>query len=165
MNKSTIYKTVIASPVGPILLGASGKGIVGLYFDGVHRRQPKHTEMWKHDDHRFGDVRKQLAQYFSGKRRAFDLELDVSGTPFFQSVWAELRKIPYGKTISYTEIAEQIGNPKAVRAVGMANARNPVSIIVPCHRVVARDGKLTGYAGGVNTKQWLLDLENSADAR
>jgi len=156
MNKSTIYKTVIES-----LIGASVKGIVGLYFDGVHRRQPKHTEMWKRDDSRFGDVRKQLAEYFSGKRRTFDLELDVKGTPFFQSVWNELRKIPYGHTTSYAEIASRIGNPKAVRAVGMANARNPVSIVVPCHRVVASSGKLTGYAGGVDTKQWLLNLESS----
>ena len=164
MNESTVSRTNIESPVGRLLVGASDKGIVGLYYEGVHRRQPEATKMWTEGDSRFfREVREQLAAYFAGQRQSFNLELDMSGSPFYRTVWSELQIIPYGETISYAELAARAGSPKAVRAVGMANARNPVSIIVPCHRVVATNGKLTGYAGGVDTKRRLLELEGAMD--
>ncbi|NCO45642.1 MAG: methylated-DNA--[protein]-cysteine S-methyltransferase, partial [Vibrio sp.] len=104
---------------------------------------------------------KQLDEYFSGKRTIFTLPLAAKGTEFQQSVWQALCKIPYGETWNYQQIAEAIGNPKAVRAVGLANGRNPISIIVPCHRVIGKSGKLTGYAGGLNRKASLLELERT----
>ena len=102
---------------------------------------------------------KQLKEYFAGKRKKFEIPINTKGTPFQKSVWEALCTIPLGETRSYKEIAEQIGNPKAVRAVGMANNRNPISIIVPCHRVIGTNGSLTGYAGGLGTKEYLLQLE------
>lgn len=102
---------------------------------------------------------KQLSEYFDGKRKKFDLPLHVEGSEFQKQVWNALRKIPYGETRSYKDIAEYIGNPKAVRAVGMANNKNPIVIILPCHRVIGSNGKLVGYAGGLDKKTWLLDLE------
>ena len=101
----------------------------------------------------------QLREYFAGKRTTFDLELAMQGTPFQLAVWNELRKIPYGHTISYAELAHRIGKPSAVRAVGAANGANPIPVIVPCHRVIGANGSLTGYGGGIERKQWLLALE------
>lgn len=103
---------------------------------------------------------KQLNEYFEGKRKKFDLPVNPKGTEFMQSVWKELKKIPYGKTATYKEIAERVGNPKAARAVGMANNKNPIPIIIPCHRVIGANGKLVGYALGLNMKEQLLKLEN-----
>ncbi|HEX9901997.1 MAG TPA: methylated-DNA--[protein]-cysteine S-methyltransferase [Acidobacteriota bacterium] len=107
-----------------------------------------------------GECCRQLEEYFSGKRRLFDLALDLQGTEFEQKVWRQLLRIPYGQTASYQETAEAIGRPKAVRAVGAANGKNPVAIIVPCHRVIGRDGRLVGYGGGLWRKKWLLDHES-----
>ena len=112
-----------------------------------------------------GQAKQQLAEYFAGQRQAFDLPLRMQGTPFQQKVWAALREIPYGETRSYGQIAAQVGNPKASRAVGMANNRNPIAIIVPCHRVIGANGSLTGYAGGLSVKEELLALERRTRQR
>ena len=118
--------------------------------DGIYERTPLIAE-----------VETQLEEYFNGKRKAFDIKLRPSGTEFQQVVWSKLQKIPYGKTISYKELAKMTGNPNAARAVGMANNKNPIVIIVPCHRVVGINGKLVGYAGGLDLKQELLELERN----
>ena len=114
---------------------------------------------WQESDAPFAAVREQLAEYFAGERQEFDVPLKLAGTPFQQRVWRELVRIPFGTTITYAELARRIGQPTASRAVGHANGRNPISILVPCHRVIGADGKLTGYAGGVEKKQWLLAWE------
>ena len=116
---------------------------------------------WTRDPRMLATARAQLEAYLAGELRTFDLALSSGGTPFQQQVWAELRKIPYGETISYLELATRIGNPKAMRAVGAANGRNPIAIIVPCHRVIGADGRLTGYGGGLWRKRRLLDLERA----
>lgn len=154
--KSTIYHCEIPSPIGNLTLFASARGLTGLFTEG-------HTVgvgEFHNDDARFAETHRQLDAYFAGELREFDLPLDLHGTPFQLRVWAALITIPFGKTISYGEQAEQIGQPKASRAVGLANGRNPVSIIVPCHRVIGKNGTLTGYGGGLEKKRFLLDLEN-----
>jgi methylated-DNA-[protein]-cysteine S-methyltransferase len=144
------------SPLGTLLLTGDGESLTGLYTE-QHGRKP--TDLGVRADEEFAEVHAQLDQYFAGERDDFDLPVNVPGTAFQQAVWQALRQIRYGSTMTYRQIAEQIGNPKAVRAVGSANSRNPISIIVPCHRVVGSDGKLIGYAGGFSAKQWLLDHE------
>lgn len=144
------------SPVGPLTLVEVGGALAGLYLTD-HRHQP--TIAGPRDDTGLPAVRDQLAAYFDGTLQEFDVPLAVTGTPFQQQVWKALATIPYGETWSYRELAEAVGNPKAVRAVGLANGRNPVSIVVPCHRVVGADGSLTGYGGGLPAKRFLLDLE------
>lgn len=144
------------SPVGPLTLVEVGGALAGLYLTD-HRHQP--TIAGPRDDTVLPAVRDQLAAYFDGTLQEFDVPLAVTGTPFQQQVWKALATIPYGETWSYRELAEAVGNPKAVRAVGLANGRNPVSIVVPCHRVVGADGSLTGYGGGLPAKRFLLDLE------
>jgi methylated-DNA-[protein]-cysteine S-methyltransferase len=146
----------VDSPLGPLLLTSDGAGLTGLYTD-QHGRLP--TDLGHRADEEFADARTQLEEYFAGQRDDFDLPLTAPGTPFQRAVWQALRQIPYGSTMTYREVAEEVGNPKAVRAVGSANSRNPISIIVPCHRVVGSDGKLIGYAGGFSAKRWLLDHE------
>ena len=151
--------TTISSPVGPITLAGHDGVLTGLYMDD-QRHAPMAREDWARDDDAFADVAAQLDAYFAGTLTTFDLELDTSaGTPFQQRVWATLRTIPYGETMSYGQLAAEIGQPTASRAVGMANGRNPIGIIVPCHRVVGSKGDLTGYAGGLDRKRRLLDLE------
>jgi methylated-DNA-[protein]-cysteine S-methyltransferase len=150
---------IIDSPVGPLTLVEVGGALAGLYLH-QHRHQP--TIEGPRDDTVLPAVRAQLAGYFAGTLQEFDLPLTVAGTPFQQKVWKALTTIPYGERWSYRELAEAIGKPKAVRAVGLANGRNPVSIVVPCHRVVGADGSLTGYGGGLPAKQFLLDLERSS---
>jgi len=126
---------------------------------------PKATEHmqipaeWQEDEAFFGETLRQLQQYFAGHRQEFDLRISPQGTPFQERVWQELCKIPYGETTSYGAIAEQIGNAKACRAVGMANSKNPIPIIIPCHRIIGKDGSLTGFGGGLTVKKQLLDLE------
>jgi methylated-DNA-[protein]-cysteine S-methyltransferase len=149
----------VDSPLGPLLLTGDGEGLTGLYTD-QHGRLP--TDLGHRADEEFAQARTQLEEYFAGRRTDFDLPINVAGTAFQQAVWQALRRIRYGTTMSYREVAEEIGNPKAVRAVGSANSRNPLSIIVPCHRVVGSDGKLIGYAGGFSAKRWLLDHELAA---
>ena len=150
------------SPIGDLLLvGEPVAGAValrGLYMEG-HLRGPAVDGAWTRDDRVFAEVGRQLDAYFDGRRRAFDLPLAPAGTPFQLAVWEKLRRIPYGETTTYGAIARRIGRPAASRAVGAAVGRNPISIIVPCHRVVGGDGALTGFAGGLDRKRTLLALE------
>ena len=141
------------SPLGPLTLKASEKGLLSVHFGSV---VPPNAVV---DLNAHRENLKQLRQYFDGERTVFDLPLDLQGTPFQLAVWNELLKIPYGETRSYGEIARRIGKPGAARAVGMANHENPVAIVIPCHRVVGADGTLTGYAGGLDIKKKLLELE------
>ncbi len=155
-----MFYTNYDSPVGKLLLAASDRGLAGVYFE--NHRHFKGSAGWQQDDGHevLLQARQQLQEYFAGTRREFDLPLDMSaGTPFQQAVWQALLAIPFGTTASYGELARQLGKPSAVRAVGAANGRNPVSIIVPCHRVIATSGALTGYAGGLVNKQVLLAME------
>lgn len=152
---------VTDSPIGPITLIADGERLACLYMVD-HRHAPDSDEFGPAApaDGLLGEARRQLAEYFDGERTEFDLPLvDDVGTPFQRRVWAELREIPYGETISYAELARRIGQPTAFRAVGLANGRNPISIVVPCHRVVGASGSLIGYGGGLDRKQLLLNLE------
>jgi methylated-DNA-[protein]-cysteine S-methyltransferase len=144
----------IDSPIGRLLLVGEPGCLRVLSFGG----QPK--EAWHQDTAAFRPVIEQLAAYFAGELREFTLALDPDGTPFQTRVWAELERIPYGETISYGQLAQRIGNPKASRAVGLANGSNPIPIIVPCHRVIGSNGKLTGYGGGLPIKERLLALEH-----
>ena len=160
---STQSSTEIPSPLGPLVLRGTTRGLTGLYMRD-HRHGPMESERagWPRDDALFADARAQLDEYFAGTRTAFDLPLDhdaLGGTAFQRRVWSALSEIAYGETISYGELARRIGQPAAVRAVGLANGRNPVSIIVPCHRVIGANGTLTGYGGGMDRKRRLLDLE------
>jgi methylated-DNA-[protein]-cysteine S-methyltransferase len=150
--------TTVDSPIGPLTLVALDGVLTGLYME-KQRHLPDVSTFGPVDDSAFGEVREQLSAYFSGTLTEFDLPLAMVGTPFQQRVWTALRDIPYGETISYGELAEQLGNPKAGRAVGLANGKNPVSVIVPCHRVVGSGGDLTGYGGGLERKRHLLDFE------
>ena len=152
--------TEYQSPIGKLLLAASERGLTGVYFE--EHKHFKGTHGWLRDDQYpiLQQTQQQLAAYFAGTRHEFDLPLDMSqGTVFQQAVWQALRKLVFGSTASYLDIAKWIGKPGAVRAVGAANGRNPISIIVPCHRVIASSGALTGYAGGLNNKMALLALE------
>jgi methylated-DNA-[protein]-cysteine S-methyltransferase len=157
----TTYWTTIASPLGDLLLAADDAGLTGLHMDGdahgPHRPDPD----WVEDPARFDQVVHQLAEYFAGERTEFDLPINPAGTTFQREVWAALQTIPYGEVRSYGEIAEQIGRPGASRAVGLANGRNPIAVLVPCHRVIGASGSLTGYGGGLHRKRLLLDLEAS----
>jgi methylated-DNA-[protein]-cysteine S-methyltransferase len=151
--------TEIESPVGALRLVGNERGLCQLSFvEG--RRKTRPNPEWKEDRRSFAAAIKQLREYFAGKREQFDLPLVLDGTPFQLSVWRNLQKIPYGETVSYLDIAKKIGNPQAVRAVGLANGSNPIAIIVPCHRVIGSDGSLTGFGGGLPTKQKLLALES-----
>lgn len=152
---------IVDSPVGAITIVAGAAGIQGLYY-AEHRPAPDETRFGDRDDAALADAAEQLRAYFAGERTTFDLALDPVGTPFQLRVWEALREIPYGETRTYGWIAERIGQPTAVRAVGLANSRNPISIVVPCHRVVGSTGRLTGYAGGLVCKRTLLDLETGA---
>ena len=151
------------SPLGKLSLRATARGIVGIYMeDHCHAPAAKLVE-WLPDSEHLMEARQQLSEYFAGSRTAFDLALDHEaaggGTVFQRRVWSALADIPYGETISYGELARRIGQPSAMRAVGLANGRNPWSIVVPCHRVIGASGALTGYGGGMTRKRFLLDLE------
>ncbi|BAN49462.1 methylated-DNA--[protein]-cysteine S-methyltransferase [Metapseudomonas resinovorans] len=145
------------SPTGPLLLAGDAAGLQMLYMDTERRGYPNAD--WQPATRQFDEACRQLDRYFAGKLKRFDLLLAPHGTPFQQQVWQALLQIPFGRTTSYSELAESIGKPKAVRAVGTANGANPISIIIPCHRVIGRDGSLTGYAGGLPRKALLLKLE------
>jgi len=148
------------SPIGSLLLHSDGIVLTGLYMD-VPDRRVRGMETWMEspDSGPLPDVQRQLGEYFAGKRREFDLPLRLEGTAFQQIVWQMLTEIPYGTTLSYGELARRIGNPNASRAVGLANGRNPISILITCHRVIGADGSLTGYGGGLERKRWLLAHE------
>lgn len=152
------FHTVLDSPIGPLTLVATEGGLCGLYMD-EQRHLPDTVRFGTPDPAPFHAVAGQLAEYFAGERTAFDVPLAAAGTPFQQRVWEALRQIPYGQTWSYGRLAAHVGNPAASRAVGLANGRNPVGIIVPCHRVIGSTGSLTGYGGGLQRKQYLLALE------
>jgi methylated-DNA-[protein]-cysteine S-methyltransferase len=147
------------SPAGPLYLVASSKGLQGIYWhkqsaEIVGRLDPKHA------GHKvILKTLKQLEEYFAGKRKEFDIDLHFAGTVFQNRVWKALSEIPFGKTVAYKDIAQRIKNPKAVRAVGTANGKNPFCIIVPCHRVIAADGSIGGYGGGIPAKRKLLEIE------
>lgn len=157
---STLFYTRIDdSPVGPLLLAGDHDALHVLSF-GVGLRPREIDPSWQPDTKGvLKDVRKQLDQYFAGRLKKFSTPVAFRGTPFQTTVWQELRRIPYGETISYLELAKRIDNKKAVRAVGMANGANPIAIIVPCHRVIGSNGSLTGFGGGLPTKRALLELE------
>ncbi|MFI9645212.1 methylated-DNA--[protein]-cysteine S-methyltransferase [Streptomyces sp. NPDC052040] len=151
--------TVIDSPYGPLTLVADDGVLCGLYMVAQRHRPPEET-FGDRDTTPFGEATEQLGAYFAGELKEFTLELRLNGTPFQRSVWDRLRGIPYGETRSYGELADVLGSPGASRAVGLANGKNPIGIIVPCHRVVGATGSLTGYGGGLDRKKRLLDFES-----
>ena len=158
------YYDVVPSPIGDLYITARDGAIIGLHM-GEPRGGEDTIGKWTRDPRMLATARAQLEAYLAGELTEFDLSLSSGGTPFQQRVWAELRKIPYGETISYVELATRVGNPKAMRAVGAANGRNPIAIIVPCHRVIGADGSMTGFGGGVERKAWLLAHEKGVGAR
>lgn len=163
---TSLVQTRFQSPLGTVIAAASNKGLAGLWFDDQRHLPPElaGAAVWRTDDDHplLKRTVSQLEDYFAGTRTVFDLTLDLSnGTAFQQSVWQALLAIPAGGTTSYGDISQRIGRPSAVRAVGAAVGRNPVSIVVPCHRVLGRDGSLTGYAGGLERKSALLELEGA----
>jgi methylated-DNA-[protein]-cysteine S-methyltransferase len=153
--------TVVPSPVGELLLGGVETRLRRLSFLGAGAKRPPITvdPHWQRDDGAFPDARLQLGEYFAGSRREFELELELIGTEWELRVWNALLEIPYGETRSYGQIAAEVCTPAAARAVGLANSRNPIALIVPCHRVIGAAGTLTGYGGGLERKRSLLDLE------
>ncbi|MEU4180654.1 methylated-DNA--[protein]-cysteine S-methyltransferase [Streptomyces sp. NPDC026589] len=155
----TKQHTVLDSPYGPLTLVATDGVLSALYMTDQRHRPPQET-FGDPDPEPFAETIQQLTEYFAGERTTFDLPLNLAGTPFQRSVWAELLKIPYGETRTYGALAEELGKPGASRAVGLANGKNPVGIIVPCHRVIGASGSLTGYGGGLDRKQRLLAFES-----
>ena len=165
-RKEQVFFKPIASPVGRLTLVGSNDGLAAILWENDNPGRVRLNVVGRDDDHPvLVAAERQLAEYFSGRRKAFDLRLDFAGTAFQKKVWRALLAIPFGETRSYGEIARQIGSPRAVRAVGAANGRNPISIVAPCHRVVGSTGKLTGFAGGLDTKAFLLDLERAGGRR
>lgn len=155
----SLFMTSLAAPIGRVHVYVDARGRLVRIDLPVTTRPATDVPV---DAVRCAAVVRQLDEYFAGRRRAFELELAPEGTPFQQRVWRELRAIPFGATISYRQLAERLGQPSAMRAVGAANGRNPIPIVVPCHRVIGRDGTLTGYAGGLERKRFLLELERRA---
>jgi methylated-DNA-[protein]-cysteine S-methyltransferase len=163
MNVDRVVYAVVESPIGDLLLTTDGVALTGLYLES-HKGGPERDGHWHRDDASLKPAAEQLSAYFAGESRGFDLPLATRGTGFQRRVWDALRAVPFGETVSYAELARRIGAPKAVRAVGAAVGRNPISIVVPCHRIVGSDGGLTGYAGGLASKRWLLEHERTAKA-
>lgn len=152
------FYTTMKSPIGTLTLVGTHRALERIDFPTSENREPI-GEDWVRDEAPFAEAIRQLTEYFDGKRQSFDLPLDPAGTDFQQEVWQALLEIPYGETRSYGGLAGAIGRPKAVRAVGAANGRNPIPIVIPCHRVIGADGSLTGFGGGLEIKRRLLDLE------
>lgn len=146
------------SPLGTLLLAGTREALHRIVLP-VERRPFRLPPEWTRDPDAFADARRQLSEYFAGTRRSFDVRLFLPGTDFQRRVWSALAEIPYGETRTYRDLAQRIGNPKAMRAVGLANGANPVPIVLPCHRVIGADGSLTGFGGGLDAKRFLLDLE------
>ena len=164
-TKRHVYKTM-ASPVGRLTLIASDDGLAAVLWENDRPGRVRLDVEGEETEHpRLVEAERQLEEYFAGRRTRFDVTLDVSGTVFQRKVWTALLTIPFGETRSYKDIARQIGSPDAVRAVGAANGRNPVSIIAPCHRVIGSTGELTGFAGGLDAKARLLSLEAARQGR
>jgi len=162
------YGIHMETPMGPIAVAEDGNGICDLCFgtlEELSRREEKRggkepaLPVQEAETPLLAEARRQLSEYFAGERKEFSLPLSISGTEFQKRDWEALQKIPYGETRSYKQVAEMIGNPKACRAVGLANNRNRIAIVIPCHRVIGADGSLVGYAGGLAYKEWLLGLE------
>jgi len=145
---------IVDSPIGDLLLTGEAGVLTGLHFSPF-AIDPE----WRHRPESLERAATQLGEYFAGERTGFELDLSPEGTEFQQRVWAMLREIPYGETTTYGTLADALGNPKTVRAVGLANGRNPIAVIIPCHRVIGADGSLTGFGGGLERKRALLDLE------
>jgi methylated-DNA-[protein]-cysteine S-methyltransferase len=155
---SPIVYGFTSTPIGKVLLVGSGPALIGLHM-ADHARTPAVGESWLPDRGQLDDVRRQLDEYFTGVRAGFDIVTRPPGTPFQRAVWSSLEAIPYGTTITYGEIAGRLGRPNAARAVGAANGQNPISIVIPCHRVIGSSGGLTGYGWGLERKAWLLRHE------
>lgn len=160
--------TFLDSPLGSLLALADGQRVTGLYFE--HHRYPPDAAttgpaVEAANDPVFARLGGDLADYFAGRRCTFDIEVGTAGDPFAEQVWALLRAIPYGETTTYGRLAEALGNPALAQRVGQAVGHNPISIVIPCHRVIGADGSLTGFAGGLARKRWLLDLEEPAERR
>jgi methylated-DNA-[protein]-cysteine S-methyltransferase len=153
--------TWLPSPIGNLLLAGTTEALTHLHFStGSKATQPRPD--WIEDPAPFQTAAQQLNEYFAGKRTSFDLTLNPQGTPFQLAVWGQLLEIPYGQTLSYGALAARLGNPNASRAVGLANGSNPIAIVIPCHRVIGANGKLTGFGGGIDVKEKLLALERGA---
>jgi methylated-DNA-[protein]-cysteine S-methyltransferase len=150
----------VESPIGELLLAGDEHALHALHFAGS-----KPEPAWEHNPAALAEPARQLREYFAGERTAFDLELEMAGTPFQRAVWDRLKAIPYGETTTYGEIANALGRPDRARAVGAANGRNPIAIIVPCHRVIGADGSLVGFGGGLDRKKALLALEHALPER
>jgi methylated-DNA-[protein]-cysteine S-methyltransferase len=167
LKQDVLYYKTIASPVGSLRLVASDRGLCAVLFNGGRASKVEYGSALEQKDNQpvLKAAEKQLKEYFAGKRKKFDLPLDMRGSVFQIKAWRELQKIPYGKTISYGEQARRVGDANKARAVGMANGRNPLCIVVPCHRVIGVSGDLTGFGGGLKTKQFLLDLERAASKK
>jgi methylated-DNA-[protein]-cysteine S-methyltransferase len=164
-QKRYVYKWM-ESPVGRLKLVATDEGLAGILWENERPRRVRLNLQAEDNGHAvLIEAERQLNEYFSGRRKAFALTLDLAGTAFQRKVWNALLTIPFGETRSYAQIARQIGNPKAVRAVGAANGRNPLSIVAPCHRVIGSTGQLTGFAAGLDAKAFLLALEGAKTAR
>lgn len=164
MLNRTMYITTLHGPIGDLRLVSDGDALTGLYMEQTRDGWTAEAT-WRRDPGPFREVVRQLQAYFAGELCRFDLPISLHGTDFQRVVWAALRELRTGERISYGELARRIGRPGASRAVGHANARNPISIIVPCHRVIGGNGSLTGYAGGKDRKQWLLEHEDRIVAR
>ncbi len=160
----TATHTTVGSSLGDLTVTARGGSVTGLYFPH-HWYLPDRAAFGEYSDTGFDDVRRQLDEYLAGERREFDLPVRTAGSPFQERVWQLIRQVPYGSTVSYGELARAIGGGTTAREVGAATGRNPVSIIIPCHRVVGASGGLTGYAGGLRRKRALLDLEQDVAGR
>lgn len=156
----TAYHTTIASPIGELMLRGDGEALTAVEMEPHRWTRPSEPDS-RREPALFHAATEQLAAYFAGELTEFDLPLAPRGTEFQQRVWQALRTIPYGHTCSYGELAVQLGNPGAFRAVGLANGRNPLAVVVPCHRVIGSDGTLTGYGGGLDRKRWLLGHEST----
>ncbi|PXY03034.1 cysteine methyltransferase [Marinifilum breve] len=153
-----LYFDIISSPIGQLLLLASDKGLKKILFEEQIDLE-NISDDWQQDSSKLEQVQTQLKEYFEKKRTSFSLDLDPEGTVFQKQIWKELEEIPFGEIRSYLDIANSIEKPNACRAIGMANSKNPIPIIIPCHRVIGKNGKLTGYAGGLDIKAKLLQIE------
>lgn len=164
LRPAKVLTTLVDSPVGPLFLAADEAGLRAIEFRDNRHPVKRDGEWIEGDNAVLRKAAQQLGEYFAAKRRDFDLPLSPHGTQFQRSVWKTLATIPYGETISYAELAQRVGKPSASRAVGAANGRNPLPIVLPCHRVIGADGSLTGFGGGLPTKQYLLKLEGAVPA-
>lgn len=157
-SRRMIFITKIDTPIGKLTAGSSEEGVCFLEFENM-KNVKKYNEFKEGENNHLADLRRELDEYFNGNRKEFTVTLRPEGTRFQKGVWSELIKIPFGSTISYLDLADRLGNRDSIRAAANANAKNPVAIVIPCHRVVGEKGKLTGYAGGLRRKKWLIDHE------